>query len=323
MALVELTAPGDQGTAPGMTAAAAETSGTTPRWQVVGASFAAIIGFWILGVTINRSFKPTALVIPAGVSIFAMLYAVTQGLERLLEPISSFFFSTKQHTQFRNAAMAAAVNLQSASEKDMPARLTELTEVTTAAEGWMGKESPAVFRHNPARKGVAAACKKVIEHGLPAPNADGHDRDQAGTNLAHGATATATAARAAATTPATNGVAAVARTNAVKLAAAAQADLDQRRADKTIAYWALASVLGVMLSATLGLYLLHTVGLRGDGLSAGGAWTGSPWNAAGVRHMLDLLATGLALGGGTKPLHDLISNLQTSKNNKKDPGQTQ
>ncbi len=323
MALVELTAPGGQGTAPGMTAAAADTSGTTPRWQVVGASFAAIIGFWILGVAINRAFKPTALVIPAGVSIFAMLYAVTQGLERLLEPISSFFFSTKQHTQFRNAAMAAAVNLQTASEKDVPARLRELTEVTAAAESWMGKESPALFRHNPARKGVAAACEKVTEHGLPAPNTDGHDRDQAGTNLAHGAAATATAARAAATTPATNGVAAVARKNAVKLAAAAQADLDQRRADKTIAYWALASVLGVMLSATLGLYLLHTVGLRGDGLSAGGAWTGSPWNAAGIRHMLDLLATGLALGAGTKPLHDLISNLQTSKNNKKDPGQTQ
>ena len=29
--------------------------------------------------------------------------------------------------------------------------------------------------------------------------------------------------------------------------------------------------------------------------------------------------TGLAIGGGTKPLHDLISNLQAAKEDKKDP----
>jgi len=116
---------------------------------------------------------------------------------------------------------------------------------------------------------------------------------------------------------------AVTKKAAVDLAAAAQAELDQRRADKTVAYWALASVLGLLLSATLGLYLLHIVGLRGDGLAADGSWTGGILTAGGVRHMLDILVTGLAIGGGTKPLHDLISNLQTSKDNKKDPSQTQ
>jgi hypothetical protein len=35
--------------------------------------------------------------------------------------------------------------------------------------------------------------------------------------------------------------------------------------------------------------------------------------------MLDILVTGLAIGGGTKPLHDLIGNLQASKDSKKDP----
>jgi hypothetical protein len=297
MALVELTAPSDQGTVPATTAAAAETSGTTPRLQVVVTSFVAILAFWAISIGINRSFKPTALVIPAGISIFAMLYAVTQGMERLLEPISSFFFSTKWHTQFRNATLAAAVNLQGASENDLPVRVSDLTNVIEAAEHRLGKRSLIPFgwfHHNPARKEVAAACTRVTvpPAGPAAPN--------------HVAAATKAAKKAA-----------------VKLAAAAQADLDQRRADKTIAYWALASILGVLFSATLGLYLLHTVGLSSDGLSSNGSWTGSTWSPSGIRHMLDILVTGLALGGGTKPLHDLISNLQTTKNIKKDPGQTQ
>jgi hypothetical protein len=46
-------------------------------------------------------------------------------------------------------------------------------------------------------------------------------------------------------------------------------------------------------------------------------------SAAGIRHIIDLLVTGLAIGGGTKPLHDLISNLQAAKISKKDPSQTQ
>ena len=116
---------------------------------------------------------------------------------------------------------------------------------------------------------------------------------------------------------------AITKKAAVDLAAAAQAELDQRRADKAVAYWALASVLGLLLSATLGLYLLHIVGLRGDGLAPNGIWAAGILSAAGIRHVLDLLVTGLAIGGGTKPLHDLISNLQAAKVSKKDPSQTQ
>ena len=63
---------------------------------------------------------------------------------------------------------------------------------------------------------------------------------------------------------------AITRKAAVDLAAAAQAELDQRRADKAVAYWALASILGLLLSATLGIYLLHIVGLRSDGVAADG-----------------------------------------------------
>jgi hypothetical protein len=36
---------------------------------------------------------------------------------------------------------------------------------------------------------------------------------------------------------------------------------------------------------------------------------------------LDIVVTGLAIGGGTKPLHDLISNMSNGKT-AKDPPQT-
>jgi hypothetical protein len=109
MALVQMHTPGRDGSQPGVTAAAAPASGTTPRWQVVVISFAAIIAVWLLSIAINATFRPAALVIPAGIGLFAMLYAVTQGLERLLEPVSAFFFSTKQCAENRNGFLATAV----------------------------------------------------------------------------------------------------------------------------------------------------------------------------------------------------------------------
>jgi hypothetical protein len=42
MALVQLQTPDGEGVQPGVSAAAAQASGTTPRWQVVVASFVAI-----------------------------------------------------------------------------------------------------------------------------------------------------------------------------------------------------------------------------------------------------------------------------------------
>jgi len=317
MALVQVQTSGGEGVQPGVSAAAAQTSGTTPRWQVVAVSFAAISGAWLVGIAISAAFKPIALAIPAGIGLFAMLYAVTQGLERLLEPISSFFFSTKVHTENRNATLAAAVNLQSTADEELPAKLQELAKaakVTQALQGAPALQQPAAtgrLHRNLASDGVAAARAQVANTILPALEAAGPDPQRMVGKLAETLHTTESEAPA------------VAKKVAVDLAAAAQAELDQRRADKAVAYWALATILGLLLSATLGIYLLHIVGLRGDGLAKNGAWAVGLLGAAGIRHMIDLLVTGLAIGGGTKPLHDLISNLQAAKLNKKDPSQTQ
>src|SRR5262252_934593 len=66
MALVQVSTLGGEGAAPGVTAAASQTNGMTPRWQVVAGSFAAISVAWLVSIAINATFKPPALVIPAG-----------------------------------------------------------------------------------------------------------------------------------------------------------------------------------------------------------------------------------------------------------------
>jgi hypothetical protein len=301
---------------PAVTAAAAPASGTTPRWQVVAASFAAIVITWGLSIVINASFQPRALVIPAGISLFAMLYAVTQGLERLLEPVSAFFFTTKTHVQNRNSTLATAVNLQTATDAELPAKLAEQARAEKVARG-LGADDPPPqappggrWRRSPTTERVTAARVRLREIVTSALAGDESDPGRMMSKIAGDLDIPESDAPA------------VAKKAAVELAAAAQADLDQRRVDKAVAYWALATVLGLLLSATLGMYLLHIVGLRGDGLGPSGSWAGGLFTAPGFRHMLDLLVTGLAIGGGTKPLHDLISNLQAAKVSKKDPSQT-
>jgi hypothetical protein len=87
------------------------------------------------------------------------------------------------------------------------------------------------------------------------------------------------------------------------VAAASQAAVEQDRRNSTVLVWGIATFLGIVLSGGVGLSLLHSVG------------------AQGTPRVLDIIVTGLAIGGGTKPLHDLISNLQASKDEKKDPAE--
>jgi hypothetical protein len=87
------------------------------------------------------------------------------------------------------------------------------------------------------------------------------------------------------------------------VAAKAQAAVEQDRRNTTVLVWGIASFLGIVLSGWLGLALLRSVGVPS------------------TPRVLDIIVTGLAIGGGSKPLHDLISNLQASKDEKKDPAE--
>jgi hypothetical protein len=64
---------------------------------------------------------------------------------------------------------------------------------------------------------------------------------------------------------------------------------------QTVGFWALATILSVIASALLRLYLPYVVGIASGGRA------------------FQILATGLIIGGGTKPLHDLVGYMSAAK----------
>jgi hypothetical protein len=81
--------------------------------------------------------------------------------------------------------------------------------------------------------------------------------------------------------------------------AAAKTRVDRARANRTMIVWGIATAVATVASASGGFYLLHM--LADD----------PNWN--GVSNWVDALITGLVVGSGTKPLHDIISRVQKGK----------
>jgi hypothetical protein len=82
-----------------------------------------------------------------------------------------------------------------------------------------------------------------------------------------------------------------------------QAALDKVRKNTAVIAWALASFLGMLASGAFGVFLVRAIGFD-------------------IPAEVDILVSGVAIGSGTKPLHDLISNLQKSKEQKENPKET-
>jgi hypothetical protein len=87
----------------------------------------------------------------------------------------------------------------------------------------------------------------------------------------------------------------------VAAASAAQHRLDHLRANRVALCWGLASALAMVGCGYFGIGVLHAIGDNG------------------VPRYMDVIVTGLAVGGGTKPLHDFIASLQSSAQAKKGP----
>lgn len=82
---------------------------------------------------------------------------------------------------------------------------------------------------------------------------------------------------------------------------AAELALAKAKAKRAIPLWAAASSLGLLVCSMLGLGLIAAV-------------SATPPSGEFVR-TVDVLITGLTVGAGTKPLHDLISRLEKSSDN--------
>jgi hypothetical protein len=91
----------------------------------------------------------------------------------------------------------------------------------------------------------------------------------------------------------------------VHVAATWQSVVDRIRRNTAVISWGIASFLGIVLCGLFGLYMLRLVGFKG------------------VPEQVDLVISGLAVGSGTKPLHDLIANVQQKKESAQDPPEKQ
>jgi hypothetical protein len=80
-----------------------------------------------------------------------------------------------------------------------------------------------------------------------------------------------------------------------------EAALANKKARRTLWLWAAASSLALLVCALLGLGLIEAVAKQRPGSE--------------YLRTIDVLLTGLAVGAGTKPLHDLIARLETAKDN--------
>jgi hypothetical protein len=87
---------------------------------------------------------------------------------------------------------------------------------------------------------------------------------------------------------------------ATNAAAHYKAAVDRARAARGVIMWGLATGLSTILAAGAGFCLLRMI-------AANSTWNGIPiW--------VDALVTGLVVGSGTKPLHDLINRVQKQSN---------
>jgi hypothetical protein len=112
---------------------------------------------------------------------------------------------------------------------------------------------------------------------------------------------------------------------AQKDAAVARKEHHHSQASRAVLMWATAAVLAMLACASLGIFLLRSIQTPGavNGSTASASVRSSttgpsaPSPAKNPNRLLDLLVTGLVVGAGTKPLHDLISQIQTTSGNSK------
>jgi hypothetical protein len=74
--------------------------------------------------------------------------------------------------------------------------------------------------------------------------------------------------------------------------------MDRAQANRTVLLWALATAVAAGAAGASGFYLLHMIA--------------APDWSVDLPYWVDALVTGLVVGTGTKPLHDLITRAQNA-----------
>ncbi len=120
-----------------------------------------------------------------------------------------------------------------------------------------------------------------------------------------------------------------------KKAADTQAQLDRERSERSFVLWGIATALSILACSLLGVFLLRSIAdvARCDPTSDAAASAPPVTPEPELRtprgcadddpnRFLDLIITGLVVGAGTKPLHDLITRFEVKKEQEQDPPET-
>jgi len=229
-----------------------------PHWPVVALSFGAVAATAVvMCLTLDEWLKPDIFQTVAGYIPLAGVVAVSTALERFLEPISSLLPPLSQSGTKDDRAAATRA-------KDAATRAMDQSEA--AAKNPQTDDATRAMLNQQATAALTSA--HVHAKGLTAGQA---------MDIAHAAAVDSQLSEAT--------VAPMVQTAADKLA--------QLRADRTVFFWALASICGLVISGSFGFLLLQAI------------------SSKHVNQCLDLIVTGLVIGAGTKPLHDLITGIQS------------
>jgi hypothetical protein len=88
---------------------------------------------------------------------------------------------------------------------------------------------------------------------------------------------------------------------AMNAAAHFKAAMDSARSSRAVLMWGLATCTATLLSASAGFCLMRML-------------SNNPTSWNGISYWADCLVTGLVVGSGTKPVHDLLTRFQPSSN---------
>ncbi len=260
----------DTGTTTTTPVSSSKAAAPASAWVTVPSMIAVLAAIVGMWFAYKYVIKPSTIGFAKNYVPYAGVIAATAALERFLEPLSQIVMQGKVQAGAAGSTPGAAG--------------TSGATASSQVAGAPGKAAPsAAGTVEPGRPRLAnPLMQKILRQG------PGGQTGAKKTLKQEAAESKARAQKAAADPQQTAGDV----QPLVDQAADDQASLDTLRTNRAILFWAIASVCGIGISGGFGLFLLQTIA------------------TSHVNTLLDLAVTGLTIGAGTKPTHDLITSLQ-------------
>ena len=245
-------------------------------WIAVTAVVVVGIACAAVSLTIGRSATMPAHDKPLdGLTIFAVFFVAALTIERLLEPLSNAMLPKADKKRQADDAEAEAGQemLQLGAARNDYRRLVAICEACQAGEidAEQARQELSGLGAYGDSQVLEAAAKALDKANIDGPSAFAAAKAEL-KRVVHSAVEPPAAEA----------------NKKIQTAAESAEELSVRELLRTTIFWVIATCLGMVIAALMKLYFLNTVGI-----TAGSAWE-------------EILATGLIIGAGTKPLHDLV-----------------